>query len=275
MSKLGHLGKIDRAKEHLQVLEQEIAAFLRPDAYEIVCEFDDQQHIGGWNRALVRQRVVFQKGIPLMRWGTVVGDVIHNLRGALDNAVYGISFSRDPIEFRDDKTTEFPICATPKLYNAARGSQRPPHHGIRGLCPDAKAIIEGLQPYHRGNLKDDWLWILRELSNIDKHRRIHVTVRYARSNALEVVRTEPDVIVHSITARPPGILENNAVITELDMSVRAVPNFSTYMHMNREFTFAIAFGEHTPLAGQIANVALYDLLVYVEGIAQALTDFIV
>ena len=47
---------------------------------------------------------------------------------------------------------------------------------IQGVSTSAEAIIDSLQPYHRGaNAEEDALWVLRELNNVDKHRLLLVT----------------------------------------------------------------------------------------------------
>lgn len=51
------------------------------------------------------------------------------------------------------------------------------------MSDEAKAVVESLQPYHRGeNWAIDPLWLLHVLSNIDKHRRPAVTTLYIEPN---------------------------------------------------------------------------------------------
>ena len=59
---------------------------------------------------------------------------------------------------------------THELYSA--GSQ------VLHSCPAAQAIIEGLQPHHRqyGFFVTHPLWLLHGLSNVDKHRALHVAL---------------------------------------------------------------------------------------------------
>src|SRR5437667_11229671 len=61
---------------------------------------------------------------------------------------------------------------------------------IRGIDPKAQAIIEGLQPYQTGAAwRRHPLWLLTELSNLDKHRLLHVT-----STAFSGIHIEPPPI---------------------------------------------------------------------------------
>jgi len=48
---------------------------------------------------------------------------------------------------------------------------------VGGIAPVARTIVEGLQPYRRGqNFASHPLWVLHELSRIDKHRLPHVVL---------------------------------------------------------------------------------------------------
>src|SRR5688572_403958 len=60
---------------------------------------------------------------------------------------------------------------------------------IRGMSQSAQAAIEALQPYTRGNgYRNDTLWLLINLCNIDKHRMIH-----AIAGAYGGLVVEPDL----------------------------------------------------------------------------------
>jgi hypothetical protein len=280
-SPLDHFCKLYRANEHLQLLDKELAVFLQPDCYEIVNEFEDDGEIlelpglaEPRRRGIMRRRVIFKKRPPLLRWGTIIGDAIQNLRSALDHIVYTISYRSNSSGFMNDETTEFPICDN---FDALRGPHRRtwgPFHQIRGIPKDAQAIIEGLQPYHRGkeSLQADPLWILREMSNIDKHRTIHPTGWTAHSIYLDITQLAPGVRIHRLWSRPIGAIENNAILAEVEYSA-PLATYAT-MYMDKEFLFTIAFDQDTPLAGQQVQVALWNLAVYVEGVLNALEPFV-
>jgi hypothetical protein len=68
--------KVERAKEHFQQLEAEIKTFNAGNPYRIVVEEDSQS-----GDQLYRVKVNKQ---PPTRWSTIIGDVVHNLRSALD-----------------------------------------------------------------------------------------------------------------------------------------------------------------------------------------------
>lgn len=87
----------------------------------------------------------------------LAGDIIHNLRSALDNAVFDIALATGKT---DPRYAAFPFANTiDEMTNSL------------GRCKDVPTPIHslfcGFQPYENGN---DYLWALNKLSNTDKHR---------------------------------------------------------------------------------------------------------
>lgn len=103
---------------------------------------------------------------PRKEWSLVIGDCVQNFRSALDHMVWQLA----PQKARRDAPTslEFPIFLDPLRYNAAAPTR------IASLPAAAQRIIESVQPFNRDEPIKDPLWQLHTLSNIDKHRRLHV-----------------------------------------------------------------------------------------------------
>jgi hypothetical protein len=203
----------------------------------------------------------------------MIGDYVHNARSALDQVIFAISYSRNPDEFANDRTTSFPIFNDRDAFNRPRRN-RPALHEIRGIPPDAKAIVEGLQPYHRGkDAASDPLWLVHEMSNIDKHRNIHLTAWAAHTIALDITQILPGARLHSLNIRPPGMIESGAVLAEVDFSY---PSSSGDMFvMEKNFLFTIALDEPSAVRGEPLNSALACIGGYVEGVVNALDRFVV
>lgn len=158
----GPRAKIERAKEHLKVFEQEIDAFNAAEPYQIaiVDEADRTRHF------VVAKR----KPIP-SRWGAIVGDILHNARSSLDLLVT-CSATNETKEFTEAK---FPF-REHKADLEKNGLQK-----LRG-CPNTIRFLRRLGPYER--LKDadrpnadlghhaNTLVLLNRLNNYDKHRLI-------------------------------------------------------------------------------------------------------
>jgi len=112
----------------------------------------------------------------LLRFGILVGDVVHQARSALDNVVEQatIAHAGSPLP-----GTEFPVFTNPTAYRQLIGKgskkgQPAPGSGlyaIRGIFPGAFALVESNQPYNRDASRGPGpLAVLHEFWNMDKHR---------------------------------------------------------------------------------------------------------
>lgn len=104
---------------------------------------------------------VFRYHVPFSAL-TAAGDVINNLRGALDHLVSQLAMARFPRLTRKQlRTCEFPIGDTlPKYEDAKR-------RHVKFIRPGAVKLIDAMKPYKTGNYA---LWLLSELDNASKHR---------------------------------------------------------------------------------------------------------
>jgi hypothetical protein len=154
--------KVERAKEHARQLQSEIEAFLARKPYQLIVESDPDS---GDN--IYRVKVSEQ---PPARWGTIIGDVVHNLRTALDYLAYLLVVANGHTPGKD---TYFPICNSKETFEAV-GLKRM----IKDASPEAKRRIASLRPYREGNKT---LWVIHELDISDKHHLL-VTVGSALKN---------------------------------------------------------------------------------------------
>jgi hypothetical protein len=169
--------RLDRAKLHLDVLRAEIEAFLRDNRYEVASKFvrDATDYPGtpieGYYSFTISSRPI----PPSEDWAQLIGDCVHNLRSTLDHLVCALARSRKPGVTCSN--AEFPVCETSECWDATSTRNK-----IRGVPPAAKEWIKRHQPYQWGyertdrqpaTFRDNWLWMLNELSNWDKHRAIH------------------------------------------------------------------------------------------------------
>ena len=157
-SKSDFILKFERAWAHLEELEAQLTIWTHSGHHSVSNEPDPES-----GSDCFRPRVVTDP-VPTEPFSIIIGDVLHNLRSTLDHLAYALAAKHtSPLPDDIAKTSEFPIFAHDDADAIARR--------IRGIHPGAQAIIKMLQPYHRG--KDfalDRLWMLHELSNIDKHR---------------------------------------------------------------------------------------------------------
>ncbi|HWW67678.1 MAG TPA: hypothetical protein VNY83_06805 [Solirubrobacterales bacterium] len=162
----GFVLKISRAEKHLESIKQMVDSFCESDFYETATEKY------GKGRLVARAKNVKD---PEPELSILIGDCVFNYRSALDQLAYALAAAHtDPLPEKLANSSAFPIYPTGPKFRGH--GARPAAHKIAGMSRGARARIEELQPYHRR--KDPplaALWRLEELSNIDKHRLIHVT----------------------------------------------------------------------------------------------------
>ncbi len=146
--------KLNRAIEHIYTLREETDTFEHSDAYESRAERD-------FRSPEEVEYVVYadeRKTLP-PHWPLVAGEIIHNLRAALDHAVYAHTNRR---------SSSFPIFTDPCEFQV-KGKPR-----IKGVPKPARTLIEEAQPYKHFPPRPsrDPLALLSSLSNADKHRTL-------------------------------------------------------------------------------------------------------
>jgi hypothetical protein len=153
--------KIERAYEHLRVLDAEATAFYEGTAaegkpYVIRSEFrpDSSEYV--FTIQVERE--------PPPRLGLLLGDFAHNLRSALDHLVCQLALLKGPT---DCSTTQFPICGRSQEFRNREGDW------LKGVASGHRTTIENIQPYKSRSPSDHALAILSWLDNIDKHRVVH------------------------------------------------------------------------------------------------------
>ena len=159
--------KIERAREHLESLQREARAFVEDgNAYTVRVTPIDKD---GWSDALIRSH-----DAPKYAFGTIVGDLIHNLRSALDYIVTALVDASPPATLTTQH--QFPIFETEVGYKARVGTKHSalPNGRLGNVRFGLEEIWE-LQPFHRKPSPiHDPLWAIAKLSNADKHRTLPV-----------------------------------------------------------------------------------------------------
>ena len=103
-------------------------------------------------------------------WGAIVGEIIHNLRCALDYMIYQLVILETGAE-PTGKRNQFPIFKTESGFESRGVPQM-----LQGIASNKTiALIKSLQPFATGDDVQSPLWRLQEFSNWDKHRAIGLT----------------------------------------------------------------------------------------------------
>jgi hypothetical protein len=159
---VGCWAKVERAKDHRLSLANEILSFNQANPGRLEGTYNSLS-------GLHVIRIISVPDYPVVRWGVVVGDVVHSLRSALDHLAWQMAnlHAQPAIPWR----VHFPIAGTKTNFRRAfRKSQIPPQF---------RDFVGGFQPYKHVQGPDGWsgpyihpLAHLQELSNDDKHKVI-------------------------------------------------------------------------------------------------------
>jgi hypothetical protein len=123
--------RIERADEHLTTLNRERQIFLAKE---------DRRIIGHFERDTSEYVFRVNGDPPDPRIGLIVGEFGHHLRAALDNLLWQLVLFRGGSPSR---STQFPIYESRERYLSSRWM-------LRGISSDDRAVIQSVQPYHRG-----------------------------------------------------------------------------------------------------------------------------
>jgi hypothetical protein len=158
--------KVERAKKHLRDLEDEIVVN-RDQCSSVFIENSDSIPSGPQQLTTP----LFPARIPRLPWNAIAtaGDLVHNLRSALDHLAYQLATVGTP-GTEPSRRVEFPIAKDVATYESEKAKK------IQGMKPEVVKAIDDLQPY-KGGRNGDLLWRIHELDNLNKHRT-HFTVAH-------------------------------------------------------------------------------------------------
>jgi hypothetical protein len=168
--------KLDRTNEHIEAVERCVEDWLRTDAYTIVREINPE------TGDTVRRAKI--KRPPPPELSLLIGDAIHNLRSALDHAVYFLAERNlGTLTPEIEHALMFPIVGNENSKGApADGAtiiDDLMERTLIGVPGPARDFIKREQPYHWGDgYGFHWLWSVYNLDRIDKHRRLAVTTAF-------------------------------------------------------------------------------------------------
>jgi hypothetical protein len=160
--------KLDRAHELLEELRSEFRQFLEREPYRLVREFVTETSELVW-------RFEVREELP-SRWAILIGDIAHNLRSALDYTMWQLVLANDE---QPDQQTQFPI-------TLREASFRP-----SGIAENHEVIVRDVQPFNAAGAElAHPLYVLRQISNRDKHRVLHTTYAVLGAAGFRIYDTE-------------------------------------------------------------------------------------
>jgi hypothetical protein len=237
--------KIARAEEHLTLLDAEVRAFIEGNNQPFVLSIPYLDADSGWH---VVYGIVEREPPP--RLGVILGDVLHNVRSALDHLVWQLVLLRAKKGKAPSDNNAFPIVATKHGWDSAVNSL------LQGVSGPHRAIIKRVQPYHRASTPEQtYLGMLKSLSNVDKHRIVHPMFAVLRDPGtgptaarFEVTRGRGAVVQQQFRH---GRMEHGAEL----MRARVEPlEDDTEVKMDGDAPVDVAFGEDLYSVGYIRNL---------------------
>jgi hypothetical protein len=230
----GSIVKLNRAQEHLQALGREIESFLGGHLYDAAVEDDGTVH------PVVRLRNVTH---PRAELSALIGDFIYNVRSALDHAAYDLTRlgSGNPPPQALARRSAFPIFNNGPAYRRRHKNGQPTrtsgHWKVQGMPSAARGRIERFQPYHRRKRPTaKSLWILEELSNVDKHRLLHLTTTDLTGATYKVTASGQKLWVQELKTKL-GPLQEGAIVTR----IRADVDPGAHMHVEANTVLDVTF----------------------------------
>jgi len=226
--------KRERARNQIEVLKGQIGTFLDAGPYGASVNFN-----GDTGELIIRAKL--RSGADPM-WGIQVGEIVHNLRSALDHAV-------NQLVVPDPKSKhQFPIFKDVTWFETD-GIKK----FLKGVSSKAVDLIRSEQPFPQkdggtGEGERSPLRHLKELSDADKHRLIHITGAMLQSFQFDLAELKADAKHRQFVRRNPGPMEQDAIL------VRALfEGFREWPFTNPEvyckLATSVTFDQGTPVAG--------------------------
>lgn len=159
----GVAAKIGRADYLIEELDGLVNEFLlRLDDQAITSQVESDHDLHAY-------RVTMRQPLVPHQIAVLVGDVLHNLRSAIDHLARALVEASGARAVDGPGGTTFPVRDTRRAH---------PARLVPCAWPEVDALVDAVQPYHWPDAERPKhpLLVLHSLSNTDKHRLLHVAV---------------------------------------------------------------------------------------------------
>jgi hypothetical protein len=212
--------KLLRAEHHIMECERLVFAWIADEGYRVIQKTNSK----GRSELLAEMLKEIPWEIPLS-----IGDAIHCLRDSLDHLAFDLAVSGSPtLTEKQERMIQFPIRKT----IVEVGDRR-----IAPMSIDAQKAVIGLLPDPTGNqFRHHPLWLLNEMNNCDKHRRISIVVASSYVGSLSISASNGSDYFHIIDPARPVIGGGPIVFLEFSRSphVKADIAFTTQIEFDKE-----------------------------------------
>ena len=182
----------------------------------------------------------------------LAGEIIHDLRSALDNLIYEVSRrNNNDVEV---KQTQFVIADDEESY-------RKQQWRLRKLTVKQRSKVESIQPY---NNEDKWASLLSDLSNRDKHRYLitlynHSRITVSVRNHETLLKSDPPM--WTLAGKYPPVDTLNTMLYRVcevvkDFYPESERFFPTLLHQSKLISIDEAFtGQSSRLVSSVERVS--------------------
>lgn len=247
----GIRAKLKRAKEHEGTLITEWNIWCKQQGNLRFCYI---RRDGPWYVVMVQP---FPQ--PDIRFSIIAGDIIHNLRCALDHLVWQLVL-RDGHE--PSRWNEFPIYESKdRFFGEVKSKKRNPERGVLyGIMVDGDAwtIIEKAQPYvsHPNTVL---LAVIGHLSNMDKHRTFYSHIPFVGYEAARqtVGWSSEAILLEQRIGVAVLSLKQGAEVVRFRFADHPDPK----VHMKGNFSIDPTFGEGEIKGGYQVGIGVFAHLI--------------
>lgn len=238
----GAIGKIARVRWQLRDLDQRFSSFIERAPKQL------NERITPASDGETADYSFFagEVGVPKREWGVLIGELVHNLRSALDHAVSAAA--AEP-----SRAHQFPIVLEREDWPKQRDGR------LKTLPAAVVELIKAQQPFHAQpplTPERHLLAVLARLSNADKHRLLHTAV-LSIAEARPEFQLVQDVADVRDTHVFYGPLERGAELARL-LIVPAGPN--PKIRVAGEFAFTLAFTDPLRRGSVLDGAPVIELL---------------
>ena len=179
--------KFDRGVGQVKTLLAEVEAY---EAGRAIVFSSEIERLGP-TEILLRSFATERESQPV-HWPLLAGEAMQNLRASLDHSIYAASGGKE--------RTQFPI------YKNAEDFAARPRSVLEGVPEATVVAIERSQPYELApeNPTAEPLYLLRELSNADKHRVLATVTAAVQHEAIGIGEGIAGHFEEFATGRPLG-----------------------------------------------------------------------
>lgn len=200
---------------------------------------------------------------PDIMLGVMFGEILHNLRSALDQLVWQLVLLNDRTPCR---WNAFPVCVVRKVSKV--DPKRPAWtrdwpSKLKGVSRKHRALINAVQPYHgRGGFKRKQLhplMLLTDLWNTDKHRIVHPSIFTVPEGVLPGDLTVdfggyPAVRAEIFVCWGPVEDDADALGVRITDAPLGVPK---YVNVQGEFPLDVEFGERQVSTRRLRSIGRF------------------